>query len=71
MYDYKVEFVYSKETKKKWYQAKGALDSWTLAKEMESLLNEYKLKGYEMADISPIQAPVSYTHLTLPTTPYV
>ena len=55
MYDYKVEYVYTKEINKKWYQSKGPLDAWTLAKEMEALLIDHKEKGYELVDISPIQ----------------
>jgi len=56
MYDYKVEYVYTKEMNKKWYQATGPLDSWSLAKELEALLLEYKEKGYEVLNISPIQS---------------
>jgi len=38
MYDYKVEYVYTKEMNKKWYQSTGPLDAWSLAKELEALL---------------------------------
>ena len=55
MYDYKVEYVYTKEMNKKWYQSSGPLDAWTLSKELEALLLEYKEKGYEVFNISPIQ----------------
>jgi len=53
MYDYK---VYTREMNKKWYQSTGPLDSWSLAKELEALLLEYKVKGYEVLNISPIQS---------------
>ena len=55
MYDYKVEYVYTREMNKKWYQSTSPLDAWSLAKELEALLLQYKEDGYEVLNISPIQ----------------
>ena len=44
-------------------------------KELEKILNDSssdeELKNMAEAELSNLQIPVSYTHLTLPTTPYV
>ncbi|MCB0599250.1 MAG: hypothetical protein H6557_24580 [Lewinellaceae bacterium] len=54
MYPYKVEYIYASSEKRKWYQSKGPVDAWTLAKELEALLVESHSKGYELANITPI-----------------
>ena len=35
------------------------------------LVTDLRRAGLEMANVASTDAPVSYTHLTLPTTPYV
>jgi hypothetical protein len=54
MYTYKVEYIYAAQEKKKWYQSSSPLDVWTLAKELEALLEEYHAKGYDLVSINPI-----------------
>ena len=54
MYPYKVEYIFASSEKKKWYQSKGPVDAWTLAKELEALLVESHSKGYELVSITPV-----------------
>ena len=46
-----------------------------MAKDTEKLIRQLSLISFLMAERRPVSAleirPVSYTHLTLPTTPYV
>lgn len=59
MKKYKVEFVASDEVNSKWYEETEHVDSWSLAKELEALLNEYEKNDYKVISIQQITTPVS------------
>lgn len=54
MHPYKVEYIYTNQERKKWYQSRSKVDAWSLSKELEALLAEYHERGYELVSINPI-----------------
>lgn len=58
MSKYKVEYIHTEKVKSKWYeQPRSAVDTWSLAKELEALLLEYEKLNYKVLSIEPILVP--------------